>query len=142
GDHKWSLKGKGSYYPGEYYAFNEEKNVVVLRNAEGKDERRVAVSKLAAGAVTYLDAIRVQAADEAADKHVAEVMSNLTYEDWESSNGVVIRAKFISFDGDQVSIEKEGTAQTFDLPLGRLSESSQARAREIAASLVPSGNDS
>jgi len=50
-------------------------------------------------------------------------------QNWTSSDGKVIQAKFIKLDGDNVVIQR-ADGQTFSVPLSRLSPESQAQAKK------------
>jgi hypothetical protein len=55
---------------------------------------------------------------------------------WKSSSGSVIKAKFISIEGESVNLAMYGGRSEQTIPLARLSQNSQGLAKKLQALLV------
>jgi len=115
----WSLQSKDGYYSGRFVDFDEESD------------------KVAPGSIAYGKALARREAERVAQEHIEEARAAITHEEWQSADGRTIRAKFLSLEGGELTIEMKDSGREYSLPLERLSEASRERAREIAASLVP-----
>jgi len=133
----WSLQSKDGYYSGRFVDFDEESDKVVLQKPDEARRYRVAMSRLAPGSIAYGKALARREAERVAQEHIEEARAAITHEEWQSADGRTIRAKFLSLEGGELTIEMKDSGREYSLPLERLSEASRERAREIAASLVP-----
>ncbi len=123
---RWGVRGSDSTYIGNFVSLSKDGSVLTIER--GGNQQAVRTNQLVDTAVRYAKLMAEQSKAEKA----AELFQ---FEDWYSSTGVKIRAKFVALDGDQVTIQKEGGKDTFTLPLDRLADGSRKRAAELAAAV-------
>ncbi len=125
---EWGVKGKNGFYTGSYQGVTD-KDEVLLKNPKG-DTFPIALEKLGTGSVNYARSLSGKDAPAPAETETAAPVAP-ALESWESADGKKIEAKFLSLKDDKVSLEN-ADGKVFSFPLVRLSEASQARARELA----------
>lgn len=134
---RWTQSDSDRYWGGSFVRHETEKNAVILKKPETGKNFSIAVDRLAPGARNYIGLMSEIHASRAEEAHREAALSAIQTESWESADGKKIEARFVSLVDGKLTIEKGEAGQQFTLPLDRLAAPSQARAKEIAASLVP-----
>jgi hypothetical protein len=124
----WPLKGKGSFYIGSFVGL-DDKGGLRLKMLEGNKLQTIPLDRLSDPCASL--ALKL-ASREAATGPVDAAGGSHAIEAWTGSNGKTLQARFVSLEGDSITLEMED-GKTHTLPLERLDEASQLRAKALQA---------
>lgn len=130
-DLKWTVKGTEGSLTGTFIKLVDNKRLVL--NIKGR-ERGNKLEEFGEGAQAYARHLAgIEEAPEAEKKDPKVSDETEVVEAWESSaKNKTIQARFVSLDGDSITLKLE-TGKVVTFPMGKLSERSQERAKELSS---------
>lgn len=130
---KWYITAEGTSYISPMVGITDRG---IIMNSSGKKTRVSAFSELQPGAVKFAKRYAKTLADKKMSEALKEVRKDFVFpkqEIWVSSKGRETKAQFVSLVGETLSLEvlKFGfPKKTHSLPLDKLDETSQAKAKK------------